>query len=166
MKKIALIIPILLVPLMLTAQTNAIDKLFKKYYGKEGFTTVLVNKDMFEVIANMEESKGEIDGTLGKIKRVRVIAQEDEADVEPVNFMDELKGVEFDDYKELVVVREADQEVLVLAKEEDGRIQELLVLVGGEDNVLVSVEGNFTMKDLEALGEMEELDMLGEILDD
>ena len=166
MKKIAFIIPVLLVPLMLTAQTKSIDKLFKKYYGKKGFTTVLVHKDMFEVIANMEESKGEIDGTLGKIKRVRVIAQEDEADVEAVNFMDELKGVEFDDYKELVVVREADQEVLVLAKEEDGRLQELLVLVGGEDNVLVSVEGNFTMKDLEALGELEELDRLGEILDD
>ncbi len=165
MKKIALFIPVLLVPLMLTAQTKSIDKLFKKYYGKEGFTTVLITQDMFEVIANMEEEKGEFEGTLGKIKRVRVIAQEDEADVAAVNFMEELKGVEFDDYKELVVVREADQEVMVLAKEEDGRLSELLVLVGGEDNVLVSVEGNFTMKDLEALGELEGLDELGDILD-
>jgi hypothetical protein len=165
MKKIALIIPVLLVPLMLTAQTKSIDKLFKKYYGKEGFTTVLVTEDMFKVIANMEEEKGEIEGTLGKIKRVRVIAQEDETEVEAVNFMEELRGVEFDDYKELVVVREADQEVMVLAKEEDGRLRELLVLVGGEDNVLVSVEGNFTMKDLEALGDLEGLDELGDILD-
>ena len=111
----------------------------------------MVTEDMFKVIANMEEEKGELKGTLGKVKRVRVIAQEDESDVEGVNFMEELKGVEFDDYKELVVVKEADQEVLVLAKEEDGKIRELLVLVGGEDNVLVSVEGNFTMDDLEAL---------------
>ena len=165
MKKIALFIPVLLLPLLLTAQNTSIDKLFKKYYGKEGFTTVLVTQDMFEVIANMEEEKGELEGTLGKIKRVRVIAQEDEADVEAVNFMEELRGVEFDDYKELVVVREADQEVMVLAKEEDGRLSELLVLVGGKDNVLVSVEGNFTMKDLEALGELEGLDQLGDILD-
>ena len=50
----------------------------------------MVTEDMFEVIANMEEEKGELKGTLGKIKRVRVIAQEDEADVEGVNFMDEL----------------------------------------------------------------------------
>ena len=164
MKKIALLIPVLIVPLLLSAQNKPIDKLFEKYYGKEGFTTVLVSEDMFEVIANMEESKGEIEGTLGKIKRVRVIAQEDEADVEAVNFMDELKGVEFDDYKELVVVKEADQEVLVLAKEEDGRLRELLVLVGGEENVLVSVEGNFTMKDLEALGNIDGLDSLDKIL--
>jgi hypothetical protein len=165
MKKIALFIPVLLLPLLLTAQNTPIDKLFKKYYGMEGFTTVMVTEDMFEVIANMEEEKGELKGTLGKVKRVRVIAQEDEADVEGVNFMEELKGVEFDDYKELVVVKEADQEVMVLAKEEDGRLSELLVLVGGEDNVLVSVEGNFTMKDLEALGELEGLDQLGDILD-
>ena len=98
-----------------------------------------------KVIAHMEESEGEMEATLGKIERVRVIAQEDEAKVEGVNFMDELKGAAFDDYKELVMVKEADQEVLVLAKEEGGKIRELLVLVGGEENVLVSVEANFTM---------------------
>ena len=165
MKKIALFIPVLLLPLMLTAQNTSIDKLFDKYYGKEGFTTVMVTEDMFEVIANMEAEKGEIEGTLGKVKRVRVIAQEDEADVEGVNFMEELKGVEFDDYKELVVVKEADQEVLILAKEEDGRLRELLVLVGGEDNVLVSVEGSFTMDDLKALGDLDGLDKLDNIFD-
>jgi hypothetical protein len=165
MKKIALFIPVLLLPLLLTAQNTPIDKLFEKYYGKEGFTTVLVTEDMFEVISNMEEEKGDFEGTLGKVKRVRVIAQEDEADIEAVNFMDELRGVEFDDYKELVVVKEADQEVMILAKEEDGRLRELLVLVGGEDNVLVSVEGNFTMNDLEALGDLDGLDMLDDIFD-
>jgi hypothetical protein len=163
MKKIALFIPVLLLPLMLTAQKTPIDKLFDKYYGKDGFTTVLVTKDMFEVISNMEKEKGDIEGTLGKVERVRVIAQEDEADVESVNFMDDLKGAEFDDYKELVVVKEADQQVLVLAKEEDGKIRELLVIVGGEDNVLVSVEGKFTMDDLEALGDLDGLDKLDDI---
>jgi len=165
MKKIAFFIPVLLMPLLLTAQNKPIDKLFKKYYGKEGFTTVLVSEDMFEVISNMEKEKGEFEGTLGKIKRIRVIAQEDEADVEGVNFMEELKGLEFDEYKELVVVKEADQEVMVLAKEEDGKIRELLVLVGGKDNVLVSVEGNFTMDDLEALGDLDGLDKLDHIFD-
>ncbi len=165
MKKIALFIPVLLMPLMLTAQETPIDKLFKKYYGKDGFTTVLVTEDMFEVIANMEKEKGDFEGTLGKVQRVRVIAQDDEAGVEGVNFMDELNGVEFDDYKELVVVREADQEVMVLAKEEDGKIRELLVIVGGEDNVLVSVEGKFTMDDLEALGDLDGLDKLDDIFD-
>jgi hypothetical protein len=165
MKKIALFVPVLLLPLIIKAQQAPIDKLFDKYYGKEGFTTVLVNQDMFEVIAHMEKDKGEIEGSLGKIDRVRVIAQEDGTDTEGVNFMDELKDAKFDDYKELVVVKEADQDVLILAKEGGGKILELLVVVGGEDNVLVSVEGRFTMEDLEALGNLDGLDHLDHILD-
>jgi len=165
MRKIALLIPLLVLPILLIAQKSPIDKLFKKYYGKEGFTTVLVNEEMFEIIAKMEKSEGEIEGALGKIERVRIIAQEDEnQQIEGVNFMEELKGVEFEEYKELVMVRESDQEVLVLAKEANGKLAELLVLVGGEENVLVSVEGKFTMDDLEALSELEGLDTLDDVL--
>jgi hypothetical protein len=162
MRKIALFIPLFILPVMVAAQKTPIDRLFKKYYGKEGFTTVLVKEEMFEVIASSGEAKGEIEGNLGKIKRIRVIAQEEASDLE-LNFIDELKGAEFDDYKELVVVKEADQEVLVLAKEEGGKLAELLVLVGGEENVLVSIEGKFTMEDLEALGDLEGLDGIAEL---
>ena len=166
MRKIAFLLPFLVLPILANAQKSPIDKLFDKYYGKEGFTTVLVNEEMFEVISNMESEKGELEGTLGKIKRIRVIAQDDEGDkkVEGLNFMEELKGVEFDEYKELVVVKEANQEVLVLAKEEDGKLAELLVLVGGEENVLVSIEGKFTMEDLEALADLDGLDVLDDVL--
>jgi hypothetical protein len=166
MKKIAFLIPFLVLPLLLNAQKSPVDKLFNKYYGKEGFTTVLVTEDMFEVIAKMEKSEGDIESKdlFKKVKRVRVIAQEDDSLKQPVNFMEELKKASFEDYKELVVVKEADQEVLILAKEEGGKLLELLVLVGGEENVMVSVEGKFTMEDLEALGDLEGLDALENIL--
>ena len=168
MKKIAFLLPMLMIPFFMNAQKSPVDKLFDKYYGKEGFTTVLVTPDMFEMVVKMEKSSGEIEGMeiLKKIKRVRVIAQEEERDVQAgVDFMDELKGVDFDDYKELVVVKEADQEVLILAKEEDGKLSELLVLVGGDENVLVSVEGRFTMEDLNALSDLDGLEALGGVLD-
>lgn len=171
MKKIALLLPLVALALIVNAQRSAIDELFDKYYGKEGFTTVLVNEEMFEVISNMEKESGELEGVLGKIKRIRVIAQEDECTdpegekAEGINFMEELKGVSFDDYKELVVVKESDEEVLVLAREEDGQLAELLVLVGGEDNVLVSIEGRFTMEDLEALSDLEGLEKLEDIFE-
>ena len=54
---------------------------------------------------------------------------------------------------------------MILAKEEYGKIRELLVVVGGEENVLVSVEGKFTMDDLEALGDLDGLDKLDDIFD-
>ena len=166
MRKIAFLFTIMLLPLLATAQKSPVDKLFDKYSGMEGFTTVLVNQEIFEVISKMEESKGELEGVLGNIDRVRVIAQEDESEkTKGINFMDELRGVEFDGYKELVVVKEADQEVLVLAKEKGGKLAELLVLVGGEENVLVSVEGMFTMEDLGSLSELDGLDVLDDIME-
>jgi len=166
MRKIAFLFSIMLLPLLATAQKSPVDKLFDKYSGMEGFTTVLVNQEMFKVISKMEESKGELEGVLGNIDRVRVIAQEDESEkTRGINFMDELKGVKFDGYKELVVVKEADQEVLILAKEEGGKLAELLVLVGGEENVLVSVEGMFTMEDLESLSELDGLDVLDDVME-
>lgn len=164
MRKIALLLPLLILPLLVNAQKSPIDKLFEKYSGKEGFTTVLVTEEMFEVISHMEEEKGDIVGKPGKIKRIRVIAQEDEYAAEKeVNFMDELRGVDFDEYLELVVVKDSEQEVLVLAREEGGKLTELLVLVGGEENVLVSIEGKFTMKDLETLSDIWGLEALGNV---
>ena len=164
MRKIALLLPLLILPLLVNAQKSPIDQLFEKYSGKEGFTTVLVNEEMFKVISHMEEETGDIEGKLGKIKRVRVIAQEDEyASNKKVNFMDELRGIDFDEYMELVVVKNSEQDVLVLAREEGGKLAELLVLVGGEENVLVSVEGKFTMEDLEALSDLGGLEVLGNV---
>ncbi len=167
MKKIAFLLPMFLIPILMNAQKSPVDKLFDKYYGKEGFTTVLVTSDMFEMIKKTNNVSGEIEGKelFKKIDRVRVIAQEDDSlAMAEVNFMDELKGSNFDEYKELVVVKEADQEVMILVKEEDGRMKELLVLVGGSENVLVSVEGKFTMEDLEALSDLDGLDVLGDVL--
>lgn len=155
MRKIALLLSLAVIPLLASAQQTKIDELFEKYSGKEGFTTVLVNEEMFEVIKHMDEKSGEINGTFGKIKRVRVIAQEDEfEESEAVNFLDEVEGEDFTDYKELVVVKESDQEVLILAKQEGDRLAELLVLVAGEDNVLISIEGKFNMHDLASLDDM------------
>ena len=165
MKKIALLLPLLVLPFLVNAQKTPIDELFEKYYGREGFTTVLVTEDMFEVVAKMRTSTGDIDGVLGKIKRVRVLAQEEEnPEAENINFMDELKGVKFDDYKELVVVKDSDQDVMVLAKEDGGKLSELLVIVSGDDNVLVSVEGKFTMEDLEKLSDLDGMDALEGVL--
>jgi len=44
MKKISLILTLAIFPLLITAQNKAVDKLFDKYAGKDGFTTVFISK--------------------------------------------------------------------------------------------------------------------------
>jgi hypothetical protein len=167
MKKLSLIALTVLIPVFTMAQNPAIENLFEKYQGTEGFTTVLVTQDAFKFISSMESGEGELDKPLGKIKNVKVLAQEDENVIEGLNFYDELKGeLDFSQYKELVVVKEQDQDVWIIAKENNGRLAELLVIVGGEENVLVWIEGDFTLEDmaeLSKLGGIEELKVLEEL---
>ena len=90
--------------------------------------------------------------------------------IEIENLYDELKkSLDFNKYKELVVVKEKDQDVWIIARENNDRIAELLVIVGGDENVLVWIEGNFTFEDLSELSEidgLEQLELLGEGDDD
>jgi hypothetical protein len=108
--------------------------------------------------------------TLEKISGIKILAQEDKEITGELNFYDELKkSLDFNKYKELVVVKEKDQDVWIIARENNDRIAELLIIVGGDENVLVWIEGNFTFEDLSELSEidgLEQLELLGEGDDD
>jgi hypothetical protein len=165
MKKIFLLAIAIMVPFLLMAQNKAVDQLFDKYQGKEGFTTVYINKDVFRMISDNKESEHNLNKTLEKITGIKVLAQEDEEINENLNFYEELKkNMDFSKYKELVVVKEKDQDVYIVARENNDRIAELLIIVGGEDNVLVWIEGNFTFEDLSELSDIDglnKLDLIG-----
>ena len=166
MKKLFLLAGAVLVPFILMGQNPAVDQLFNKYQGKDGFTTVYVNKDVFRMFSDSEEVERDMDKTLEKISGIKILAQEDNEITGDLNFYDELKkNMDFSKYKELVVVKEKDQDVWIMARENNDRIAELLVIVGGDENVLVWVEGNFTFKDLSELSEIEGLEQLEHIGD-
>jgi hypothetical protein len=161
MKKLFLITGALLLPLLIMGQNAAVDQLFNKYQGKEGFTTVYVNKDIFKMISESDKVEHNMNETLEKISGIKILAQEDSEITGDLNFYDELKkNMDFNKYKELVVVKEKDQDVWIIAREQNERIAELLVIVGGEENVLVWIEGNFTFEDLSELSELEGLEQL------
>ncbi len=161
MKKITLLAGALLVPFIIMGQNPAVDQLFNKYQGKEGFTTVFVNKDVFKMISDNDNVEHEMNKTLEKISGIKILAQEDKEITGELNFYDELKkSLDFNKYKELVVVKEKDQDVWIIARENNDRIAELLVIVGGDENVLVWIEGNFTFEDLSELSEIDGLEQL------
>ena len=164
MKKIILISLMLLIPVVILAQNPAVDKLFNKYQGKDGFTTVLINKEIFKLISSTEKEEKAMDEPLEKISGIKILAQEDDSVMEGLNFYDELKeDIDFSEYKELIVVKEKNQDVWIVARENNGRIAELLIIVGGEDNVLVWIQGDFTFEELTELSKingLEHLDLL------
>jgi hypothetical protein len=161
MKNVIAIFVLILVPALAFAQNKAVDNLFNKYQGQDGFTTVLVNPEMFKLISSMETQEEPISEPLENITGVKILVQEEEEGMEGINFYDELKqDLDFSAYVELVVVKEKDQDVWIIAKENNGSMQELLVIVGGEENVLVWIEGDFTFEELAELGKLDGFDHL------
>ncbi len=135
------------------SQSSPVDKLFDKYSGKEGFTTVYISHYMFDMFRNVNTDDKDFDGLIKGLNSIRILTIEDPKLVPAgLNFYKEIiNEIPANQYKELMVIKEKGQDVKFLVKEEQGRIVELLLISGGNDNAFISIEGNIDMKSLSRL---------------
>jgi hypothetical protein len=155
MKKVVLFILVVAFPTFMMAQNSAVDKLFAKYQGKQGVTTVSISPELFQMVNAMgiEELEGQ-DLPLDKVASVKILTIEDEEGWEDVNFYNEIKkDLEVDDFEEVMTVDDGGEVVRMWMKVDKKTVSEFLLIVGGDDNVLIYITGNFTMNDLEELAE-------------
>ena len=159
MKKLLLILLVALVPAFVLAQNSAVDKLFKKYGGQKGFTTININSGLLKFAAQMTEEEEDLD-VLNSINTIKILAQEDG---EASNFYDEVMGtLKRNDYEELMTVNSDDGDVIFLVKKNKERISEFILVAGGDDeNVLIYIGGDMSMKDLTSLSKSINIDSAG-----
>ncbi len=153
MKRLIGIMLTVVFPALMMAQNSAVDKLFNKYKGKEGITTVQISPELFQVVKDMgiEEIENH-DIPLEKITSVKILTIEDNEGYEDVNFYDEIKNeLNVNDFKEVMTVDEGGETVRMWMKLNDKTLNEFLLIVGGDDNVLIYITGDFNMSDLEGL---------------
>jgi|WetSurMetagenome_2_1015567.scaffolds.fasta_scaffold00343_19 hypothetical protein len=132
-------------------QRNGIDAFFNRYEGKEGFTTVNISGNLFKLFADTSDSVRNENVSI-EISSVRILSINDENITGRINFMEELKNsVDKGGYDELMIVKNAENDVRVMVKTSGRLIKELLVISGGKDNALVQVKGSFEKKDLKKL---------------
>ena len=143
------IILCLFVPLFLFGQKSAVNDLFDKYTGQEGFTSVDVSKGLFELFAEIEDDDPEFEDFQKAVKGIetlRLIAYstEDGNVKSKEQFYDDVMGsIPFKDFKELMVIRDSDANVNFYAKSESSVISEMIMVVDGDDEaVLLSLTGN------------------------
>jgi len=155
MKRVLLIVLAIAFPAFLLAQNSAVDDLFSKYKGKEGVTTVQISPELFQIVKAMEiEEIDEHDIPFDKIASVKILTIEDEEGFEGVNFYTEIKkDLDVDDFAEVLTVDDGGETVRMWMKAENSVVSEFLLIVGGDDNVLIYITGNFNMNDLEGLAE-------------
>ncbi|HDR88110.1 MAG TPA: DUF4252 domain-containing protein [Bacteroidetes bacterium] len=154
MKRIWFLFGWLIIPVVMHAQDSAVDKLFAKYNGREGITSVTISSKMFEMFSEMETGDPEFEQAVKGLKGIRILACEGGmVEGKPVNFFTELmQDLPLERYEEMMVVKEKDQNIRFLVREENGRMAELLMVVGGgSDNVLISITGEIDMKSISKL---------------
>lgn len=152
MKKITVCLAAVMLSGMVLAQPDAVSNLFNQYTGKDGFIAITLTGDMMKMAAQMQEYKK--DTVLeSQLNEVKILVQEKSSGHEKINFYDELyKRIDKSVYKEMMTVKEADEDVTMLARESDGIISEFILIVGGiDDNVVIHATGNILLREL---GEM------------
>ena len=145
MKKILMTL-ILLIPLWVMAQDNSpIDKLFNKYANREGFTTVNISGKLLSFASKFDDSKSKETAMLEKLSGIRILSVEDKDLNKGLNFYKELEADGFfknNNYEVLMEVTEKDEVVRFYGRAgEKGKLSELLMVVGGNDNTLISIRG-------------------------
>ncbi len=145
-KKIAQLLAIflLLVPMIGLAQKSPVDKLFEKYANRDGMTTVNISGALlsFAAVAGGDSAEANM---LSQLKGIRILSVDDEALNKSIDFFKEMEGDKFfkaNNYESLMEITEKDEIVRFYArKAENGAFSELLMVIGGDENTLISIQG-------------------------
>jgi len=160
MKKIFLVVIAFAMANVSMAQSSPIDKLFDKYSGKEGYTSIFISKYMFNMFSSIDPDDKELQGVLGGLSGIKILATQ--TPQIGINFYKEVMNeLSEKDYKELMVIKEKDKDMKFLIKDVEGRVIELLLLIGGSENVLICIQGdNINMKNISNLSKSMNIDGL------
>ena len=144
MKKIILsLVSLVLFNIFGYCQNPAFDKTFDKYALKDGFVTVNISSKMFNMFVDEEERID--DAIIGNIK---ILSVEDSILNKGLNFYNEIMPkLNLDDYNELLHVNTSDEKVVFMNKKKNKGKQEFLMLIGGNSNAIIYVEGTLNLSE-------------------
>lgn len=152
MKRIIIAL-VMLIPLLGIAQDNSpIDKLFNKYANKEGFSTVNISGKLLNFASQSGVADSKQAAILEKISGIRILTVEDKELNKNLNFYKELEADGFfknNTYESLMEVTEKNEIVRFYGRNgEKGKLAELLLVIGGEENTLISIRGLIDPNDI------------------
>src|SRR5210317_1997795 len=131
MKRIILLLVAVALPAFLMAQNSAVDKLFNKYKGRDGVTTVQISPELFQIVKAMDiEEIDDADIPFDKIASVKILTIEDEDQWEGVNFYNEIsKDLDVSNFEEVMTVNDGGEMVRIWMKVEKNEMSEFLLIV-------------------------------------
>lgn len=163
MKKLAIGFVVMMVSVVVHAQDNAISKFFSKYQNDESFSQVTVSSKMFGLFTNMDVDKPEdkeVLDAISKIKGLRILGKQQTRDSRAL-YKEALSMIPQKEYDELMSIRDKDKDMKFFVKEAGGKISELVMVMGGNEEFMVlSLFGEIDLKQVSKIGHKMNIDGL------
>lgn len=132
------------------AQTDAVSKHFSDYVEDEKFTVVYISPKMMDMIANVDDTTDkDVMEALKDLSGLRILTTEQT----PTKFYKEaITKLTSSDLESLMTIKSNDGEnVNFFVRSNGDKTEELVLLVEGEEFVMLSMEGNINLKKVSKL---------------
>jgi Domain of unknown function (DUF4252) len=145
-----------------SAQNEAIGKFFSKYQDDENFSQVTISGKMFSMMANITgdtpDEKAMI-SAISKIRGLKILRKEKTRDSRAL-YKEAMAGVP-KPFEELMYVRDKDTDMKFFTLESGGKISELVMVMGGNDEfMLLTIFGEIDLKEISKIGKAVNIDGL------
>jgi hypothetical protein len=161
MKKLLLPTAILLFSLSLLAQPAGYNRVFEAYRGEEGVSCIRVPGFLMRFAGMCAELDQEERQLVRCLRSVTVLSIEETERYPDVNFVEEMDHTRMrGNYNLMMEVHESDEDVIIATREKNGKITDLIVVIGGDENTLVHVRGRMKSDLLKGLGKVAGIDHL------
>lgn len=163
MKKLIVGLVLIAVSITTQAQNDAIAKFFSKYQDNEQFSQVTISGKMFSMMANItgdtEDEKAMIKA-ISKIKGLRILSKSDTRDSRTL-YKEAASMIPSKEFEELMTIRDKDKDMKFFTKESGGKISELVMIMGGNDDFMVmTLFGEIDLKEMSKIGKAVSIDGL------
>lgn len=152
MKKIIIIALICAFGMKGQAQDDAISKFFSQYSNDDKFTNIYISKKMFSMFSEIpvDEDEKEVKEAISQLEGLRILTSEEVDGMKLYN--EAFKTLQGNSFEELMVIRDGDQQLKFLIKENKGKISELLMLSGEKSSFFIlSLVGDIDLKQISKL---------------
>jgi hypothetical protein len=144
MKRMLLAIAAVIIASAVSGQRTSLDDFFSRYSDRDGYTSVVINGNLLNFLG--ESGNTDRDGNaLSKITSIRLVVREKENSSPGESLVSEIRGIiRRGRYDELMSVRDDGAVIRFMARMERDMVRELLLIIDGEDEAVIQIEGNLT----------------------
>lgn len=144
---------------------RSVEGLFEKYSESEEFTCITISGSLVKLAKALCDDD-EDDCLPGDITTIRILAQ-NTGRKETGNFYNMIeRELDRRNYEEFMSVKKFNQDLVMLVRTAGRNFREILVVAGGEDNVLIQIKGNMTFREAQRFADEMKKDNGKEFVDE